>query len=129
MATRTVHDSGTTVSGTGRRSRRTTQDALPNLQLQGRRTSGSCSSGFRPRARRRIGLEALLREVFPIESYDGTMFLEYIYYELEEPRYTPDECRELRLTYGLPFRSACACAARPTRTSPRRTSTSASSRS
>jgi len=53
-----------------------------------------------------IGLEALLREVFPIESYDGTMKLEYQHYALEEPRYTPDECRELRLTYGRPFRLA-----------------------
>jgi len=51
-----------------------------------------------------MGLEALLREIFPIESYDGTMQLEYISYDLDEPRYTPDECRELRLTYGLPFR-------------------------
>ena len=51
-----------------------------------------------------LGLEALLREVFPIESYDGTMKLEYLYYKLDEPRYTPDECRELRLTYGMPFR-------------------------
>ena len=52
----------------------------------------------------RIGLESLLREVYPIESYDQTMKLEYLYYTLEEPRYTPDECRELRLTYGMPFR-------------------------
>jgi DNA-directed RNA polymerase subunit beta len=51
-----------------------------------------------------IGLEALLREVMPIESYDGTMRLEYVSYQLEEPRYTPDECRELRLTYGRPFK-------------------------
>ncbi|MCH7960857.1 MAG: DNA-directed RNA polymerase subunit beta [Planctomycetes bacterium] len=51
-----------------------------------------------------FGLEALLREIFPIESYDGTMRLEYLSYTLEEPRYTPDECRELRLTYGRPFR-------------------------
>jgi DNA-directed RNA polymerase subunit beta len=53
-----------------------------------------------------FGLESLLREVFPIESYDGTMKLDYQYYTLEEPRYTPDECRELRLTYGMPFRVA-----------------------
>lgn len=53
-----------------------------------------------------LGLEALLREVFPIESYDNTMRLEYRYYKLDEPRYTPDECRELRLTYGMPFRVA-----------------------
>jgi len=50
------------------------------------------------------GLEALLREVFPIESYDGNLKLEYLSYELSEPRYTTDECRALRLTYGMPFR-------------------------
>ena len=53
-----------------------------------------------------FGLESLLREVFPIESYDETMQLEYIRYELEDARYSSDECRELRLTYGLPFRLA-----------------------
>ncbi|MEM9167526.1 MAG: DNA-directed RNA polymerase subunit beta [Planctomycetota bacterium] len=52
----------------------------------------------------RFGLESLLHEIFPIESYDGTMKLEYVRYGLDEPRYTPDECRELRLTYGMPFR-------------------------
>ncbi len=52
----------------------------------------------------RLGLEALLREVFPIVSYDGNMQLEYLYYKLDEPRYTPEECKELRLTYGMPFR-------------------------
>ena len=51
-----------------------------------------------------IGIEALLREVFPIVSYDETMRIEYQHYGLDEPRYTPDECRELRLSYGRPFR-------------------------
>tara|TARA_E500000318_G_scaffold2060_1_gene2837 strand:- start:151507 stop:155358 length:3852 start_codon:yes stop_codon:yes gene_type:complete len=51
-----------------------------------------------------LGLESLLREIFPIESYDETMSLEYASYSLEQPRYTSDECRELRLTYGYPFR-------------------------
>src|SRR3954452_124965 len=54
--------------------------------------------------RKEEGLEALLREVFPIESYDGNLRLEYISYDLSEPRYTPDECRALRLTFGMPFR-------------------------
>src|ERR1700709_2335065 len=54
--------------------------------------------------RKNDGLEALLREVFPIESYDGNLRLEYISYDLAEPRYTTDECRALRLTYGMPFR-------------------------
>src|SRR6476659_1075678 len=50
------------------------------------------------------GLEGVLREIFPIESYDKTIKLEYIRYELGKPRYTPDECRQLRLTYGRPFK-------------------------
>src|SRR5438132_4385175 len=54
--------------------------------------------------RKNDGLEALLREVFPIESYDQNLRLEYISYDLAEPRYTTDECRALRLTFGMPFR-------------------------
>jgi DNA-directed RNA polymerase subunit beta len=51
-----------------------------------------------------FGLEGILREVFPIESYDGQFRLEYVKYELGKPRYTADECRQLKLTYGMPFR-------------------------
>src|SRR3954447_7564723 len=50
------------------------------------------------------GLEGVLREIFPIESYDKTIKLEYLRYDLGKPRYTPEECRQLRLTYGRPFR-------------------------
>ncbi|MFM7039680.1 MAG: DNA-directed RNA polymerase subunit beta [Planctomycetaceae bacterium] len=51
-----------------------------------------------------IGLESILREVFPISSFDNQFRLEYVRYELLKPRYTPEECRQLRLTYGMPFR-------------------------
>ena len=50
------------------------------------------------------GLEGVLREIFPIESYDKSLQLEYLRYELGKPRYEPDECRQLRLTYGRPFK-------------------------
>ncbi|MFO1092025.1 MAG: hypothetical protein U0992_01745 [Planctomycetaceae bacterium] len=58
----------------------------------------------RPDSRTNQGLEEILREVFPIESYDGQYRLEYVRYELGKPRYTATECRQLRLTYGRPFR-------------------------
>ncbi|MCL4741344.1 MAG: DNA-directed RNA polymerase subunit beta [Phycisphaerales bacterium] len=82
--------------------------SIPDLtELQGRAYERflQCSKGPHERDPS-LGLEALLREVLPIESYDGTMRLEYLHYTLDEPRYTPDECRELRLTYGRPFRLA-----------------------
>ena len=57
-----------------------------------------------PRHRADHGLEGILREVFPIKSYDEQFQLDYVKYELGKPRYTPVECRQLRLTYGRPFR-------------------------
>mgnify|MGYP001051265290 FL=1 len=57
--------------------------------------------------RKQVGLEALFQETFPIESYDKKMLLEYLYYELEKPHYTPIQCRQLRLTYGYPLKIWC----------------------
>src|SRR3990167_2410475 len=50
------------------------------------------------------GLEAILREIFPIKSYDEKLVLEYVKYELGKARYTAEECKQLRLTYGRPLR-------------------------
>ncbi len=82
-------------------------DALPVPNLIEIQTEGYrrfLQTEVAPDKRKSMGLEALLREVFPIESYDGNMKLEYISYELGKPRHDPDECRQLRLTYGMPFR-------------------------
>ncbi len=49
------------------------------------------------------GLEGVFREIFPIESYDKTLRLEFLRYDLGKPRYDADECRQLRLTYGRPL--------------------------
>ncbi len=54
--------------------------------------------------REHIGLEGVLREIFPIESYDKNIKLDYVKYELGKARYGPDECRQQRLTYGRPFK-------------------------
>ena len=81
---------------------------VPDLtEVQGRSYDRFLQLDGDPRSRNpEYGLESLLREVFPIESYDGTMRLEYLYYKLDEARYTPRECKDLRLTYGMPFRVA-----------------------
>jgi DNA-directed RNA polymerase subunit beta len=79
--------------------------AIPDLiQIQTASYERFLQADIDPGKREALGLEGLLREVFPIESYDGNMKLEYVDYDLDEARYTPDECRELGLTYGMPFR-------------------------
>ena len=58
-----------------------------------------------PHEKRKLqGIESVLQEIFPIESYDKQLTLDYLRYDLGKPRYTPEECRQLRLTYGRPFR-------------------------
>ena len=57
-----------------------------------------------PEKRKLQGIEGVLQEIFPIESYDKKLSMSYVRYELGKPRYTPEECRQLRLTYGQPFR-------------------------
>ena len=39
-----------------------------------------------PQKRTDQGIESVLREIFPIESYDKTLRLEYLRYELGKPR-------------------------------------------
>lgn len=60
-----------------------------------------------PDKREDKGLEAVLRESFPIESYDGAMKLHYVRYHLDRPRYEPEHCRKLKLTYCMPLRIVC----------------------
>ena len=86
--------------GTGRDAQIT-----PDLtKIQTKSYAAFLQSEAAPLGRRDHGMEGVLREIFPIESYDKQVKLEYIKYELGKPRYSPDECRQLRLTYGRPFR-------------------------
>ena len=78
---------------------------VPDLvELQTRSYSDFLLLDVPPSKRPGAGLQALLAEIFPIESYDSSMRLEFIDYELAQPRYDMDECRKLRLTYGYPFK-------------------------
>ncbi|MBC7785638.1 MAG: DNA-directed RNA polymerase subunit beta [Burkholderiales bacterium] len=79
--------------------------AVPNLiKVQQEAYTRFLQKDTEPTKRKSEGLEALLREVFPIVSYDENLRLDYVSYTLAEARYTTDECRALRLTYGMPFR-------------------------
>lgn len=48
------------------------------------------------------GLADAFKEVFPIQSFNGNMELEFIGYEMHEPKYTVDEAREHDTNYSVP---------------------------
>ena len=98
MVTRTVRDFGKIADAIG----------IPNLiEVQRASYERFLQAEVAAQKRKSIGLEALFKEIFPIESYDKTMSLEYLGYEFDRPRYSPNECRELRLTYGYPIKIGC----------------------
>ncbi|MGE0707118.1 MAG: DNA-directed RNA polymerase subunit beta [Planctomycetota bacterium] len=74
------------------------------MELQTKTYEAFLQADVPPDEREPMGLEAILQEVFPIESFEGRNKLEYLGYELGRPRYSADECRMLRLTFGMPFK-------------------------
>ena len=50
------------------------------------------------------GLEKTLRSVFPIRDFAGTAEMDFVNYELEEPKYDVEECRQRGITYAAPMR-------------------------
>jgi len=54
-----------------------------------------------PSQRKAVGLEAVFREVFPIESYDGRATLEYVSYTLQGPKAGEMECIREGITYSI----------------------------
>jgi DNA-directed RNA polymerase subunit beta len=50
------------------------------------------------------GLEKTLRSVFPIRDFAGSAELDFVHYELEDPKYDTTECRQRGITYAAPMK-------------------------
>jgi DNA-directed RNA polymerase subunit beta len=50
------------------------------------------------------GLEKTLRSVFPVRDFAGTSELDFVHYELEDPKYDTTECRQRGITYAAPMK-------------------------
>jgi DNA-directed RNA polymerase subunit beta len=59
--------------------------------------------GVPPEERTQTGLQKIMSEVFPIQNEAKGILLEYVSYKLGKPRYLPEQCLQLRLSYGRPF--------------------------
>ncbi|MBM3873909.1 MAG: DNA-directed RNA polymerase subunit beta [Verrucomicrobia bacterium] len=76
----------------------------PNLiELQISSYLDYLQKGIPEKQRKNQGLEAVFREVFPIESYDGRLVLEYVSYTIGEPKNTEIECIRDGITYSVPL--------------------------
>ena len=51
------------------------------------------------------GLQELLEEVFPIESYDGNFALEFVSYSIDKPKITEEEARQKDMTWARPIKA------------------------
>jgi DNA-directed RNA polymerase subunit beta len=50
------------------------------------------------------GLQEVFKSVFPIKDFSGKGELEFVSYELEEPKYDTDECQQRGMTYAAPLK-------------------------
>lgn len=52
-----------------------------------------------------FGLEEVFKSIFPIKDFSGSGELEFVKYELEEPKYDVDECIKRDMTYAAPVKA------------------------
>ncbi len=78
--------------------------APPNLiEIQVNSYLEFLQAGVAPSRRRNLGLQAVFTEVFPIESYDGKTVLDFVSYDIGEPKLDWLECLREGLTFGAPL--------------------------
>jgi DNA-directed RNA polymerase subunit beta len=58
----------------------------------------------KPDARTHSGIQEVFKSVFPIDDFAGRGRLEFVYYELEEPKYDVEECIQRGMTYAAPLK-------------------------
>ena len=51
-----------------------------------------------------LGLEEVFRSVFPVRDFADRAALDFVKYELEEPKYDVEECHQRGMTYAAPLR-------------------------
>src|SRR5690349_1758255 len=56
-----------------------------------------------PSRRKNVGLQAVFREVFPIQSYDDKVVLDFVSYDIGEPKMSALECQREGQTFSAPL--------------------------
>ncbi|MBK9645209.1 MAG: DNA-directed RNA polymerase subunit beta [Deltaproteobacteria bacterium] len=54
--------------------------------------------------RKSIGLQGVFKSVFPIQDFAQKASLQFVSFDLEQPKYDVDECRERGMTFSAPLK-------------------------
>ena len=78
---------------------------MPNLiDVQRASYEGFLQMNVAPDSRTNTGLQEVFKSVFPIDDFAGRGRLEFVYYELEEPKYDVEECIQRGMTFAAPLK-------------------------
>ncbi len=78
---------------------------MPNLiDVQRASYETFLQMNVRPDNRTQSGLQEVFKSVFPIDDFAGRGRLEFVYYELEEPKYDVEECIQRGMTFAAPLK-------------------------
>ncbi len=78
---------------------------MPNL-IEVQRTSYEkfLQRDILPSQRLNEGLQEVFSSVFPIKDFSGRAEIDFVKYDLEEPKYDVEECQQRSMTYAAPLR-------------------------
>ena len=78
---------------------------MPNLiEVQKSSYDLFLNSGDGDKPRDGEGIMGVFQSVFPIKDFNETAVLEFVKYELEEPKFDVEECQQRDLTYAAPLK-------------------------
>ena len=78
---------------------------MPNLiDVQRASYDSFLQMNIKADARTHSGIQEVFKSVFPIDDFAGRGRLEFVYYELEEPKYDVEECIQRGMTYAAPLK-------------------------
>ena len=78
---------------------------IPNLiEIQKRSYEEFLQADVPVEQRTDTGLQAVFKSVFPIKDFNETASLEFVSYELGQPKYDVEECHQRGMTYAAPLK-------------------------
>ena len=82
-----------------------TSTPMPNLiEVQKNSYDAFLNRDTADEIRKGEGLQGVFTSVFPISDFSETASLEFVNYQLEDPKYDVEECRQRGMTYAAPLK-------------------------